>query len=439
MKKKTQLPPPRPLRNALRRARTGAVLCLLPALFMAAPTGAQPPTVDREVVASAPGARLFSPAAAFTDDGAIVVVWEHSAEGIQARRLGGGAALARPSVLVPNDLPRSTPYEGPATLHRDPVVVPLDDGELLAVWKEERQHVTMDVLSRDSELVGSTIRARRFDRAGNPLGRTVQVSEGGLGLELAPRAVRLASGRVLVVWRAERDGEPAGIYGRLLGGRGMPQGIVFRIDEPGWEQALRPVLAPLLDGGFLVAWQACCDADGAPDVVGRRFGGAGAPQGAAFPLRRESEGEQHWPALAVGGNGELMAAWMGAGDGEEGSDYRIYGQRLAADGRFVGPELALSSSVGRAHGAPALARLPDGYALVWTLWRTHSVDDVYGVALDRAGVPRSGGAKLSSRPVWFQWELALDTDASGRVLVGWRGSDLEGHSAINVWTLAPPP
>lgn len=430
--------PPVPPILAARRPRARVRLCLALALLAAAPAIGQAPTSNRTTVASAPGARLYGPAAGFTGDGGILVLWEHSADGIQARRLDAGGALAETALLVPNDLPRSLPYHGPATLQRDPSLVPVDDGEFLVVWKEERQRVRMDVLVSDSELVASTVRARRFDRAGRPVGRTVAVSDGGLGLEIAPRATRLASGRVLVVWRAEKDGRPLGIYGRVLGSRGMPHGTVFRIDEPGRDPALRPVLAPLPDGGFLVAWQTCCDPGGAPDVVARRFAESGAPRAAAFPLRRESEGEQHWPALAMGANGELLAAWMGSGDGgEEGRDYRIYGQLLTADGSLLGPELILSSGVGYAHGAPTLARLPDGYGLVWTLWRTHFLDDVYGVALDPAGVPRGQALKLNADPVGFQWELALDTDGSGRVLVGWRGSDRDGHSAIKLWQQAP--
>lgn len=417
--------------------RGPAMLCALLVLASAAPVAAQAPTAEQVTLASAPGARLYNPSAAFTGDGSALVLWEHSAAGIAARRVGAGTGLARARVLVANDLPSVLPYEGPATLHRDPVVVPLPDGSFLAIWTEERQHVRADILFHDSRAVASTIQVQRFDRVGRPLGEPTAVSGGGLGFEVGPRAVRLGSGRILVVWRTDQDGVSTGIFGRTLGGRGVPLGNAFRIDDRVDEAARRPALAPLPDGGFLVAWQTCCDAGGAPDVAARRFDRYATPLGGAFELLRETAGEQHWPALAVNEDGELMAAWMGPGEGPEGSDYRIYGQRLAADGTPYGPEKALSGGRGLAHGAPALAPLPDGFALIWTLWRSHSVDEVYGVALDPDGVPRARGVELSTGPVGFQWELALTTDASGCVLVAWRGSDAQGHSSINAWTLAP--
>jgi hypothetical protein len=212
---------------------------------------------------------------------------------------------------------------------------------------------------------------------------------------------------------------------------------VFRIDEPTEEGGRRPVVTALSDGGFMVAWQQCCDAGGAPDVLARRFDADGVAEGAPFVIHEDAAGEQVWPVLATGPDGDLLAAWMGPGAGQEGRDFRVYGQKLSADGTRLGPERVVSSGVSRAHGAPTLAALPDGYALIWTLWGQHFIGGVAGVPLDTAGVPRGDAVLLSSGSVRFQWDLALATDPAGRVLAAWQGFDPGGSSAINVWTLFP--
>lgn len=415
----------------------GVLRVTLLALCVAAPALAQAPEAGQVTVASSSSSRLFSPSVAFADGPGVLVLWEDSDQGIVTRRIGPAGGLSQPVQLAANDLPAAIPYDGPVTLQRDPLVVPVDNGEMLAIWKQERQHVRVDILFQDTRVVASTIQVRRFNRAGQPVGRQFALSDGDLGLESSPRAVRLAGGRVMVVWQARDGRHPAGVYGRFLGARGVPHGTPFRIDDPAGEPGERPVVAALPGGGFAAAWQECCDAGGEPDVMARAFEADGTPMGAPFAVNAATSGEQVWPALAAGQGGELMVAWMGPGAGEEGREYRVYGQLVGTDGTSLGPERVLSSGVGRAHGAPTLAALPDGYALVWTLWLEHFLGGVYGVALDGAGVPRGDAVKVSEGSVRFQWELALTTGADGGVLAAWQGFDPAGDSAINVWRLSP--
>jgi hypothetical protein len=419
--------------------RSGALWVSLLALCLAAPVLAQAPAVGQVTVASSSSSRLFSPSVAFADGRNVLVLWEDSDDGIAARRIGPGGRLGQAVQIAANDLPAAIPYNGPITLQRDPVVVPLDAGDFLAIWKQERQHVNVDILFQDSRVIASTIQTRHFNRAGLPDGRQLALSEGDLGLESAPRAVRLASGRLAVVWQTQIDRDPAGIYGRLVGGRGVPHGTLFRIDDPLGEAGERPALTALADGGFVVAWQQCCDAGGDPDVVARRFDAEGVALGGPFVVNAGTDGLQVWPAIAAGVDGDLMVAWMGPGANQQGREYRVYGQKVSADGARLGDERVLSSGVGRAHGAPTLAALPDGYALVWTLWREHFVGGIYGVALDSDGAQRADAVKVSSGSVQFQWELALSTDSAGRVLAAWQGFNREGDAAINFWSLIPDP
>lgn len=417
--------------------RSGILGIVLLALCLAVPAFAQAPAADQVTVASSSSSRLFSPSVAFADGQAVLALWEDSDDGIVARRIGSTGDLSSTAQLVSNDLPASIPYKGPVTLQRDPVALPLGGGEFLALWKQEQQEVRVDVLFQDTQVVASTIQARRFNAAGRPIGRQFALSDGDLGLESAPQAVRLASGRVMVVWQTKVDRDPAGVYGRFLGARGVPHGEPFRIDDPIDEAGERPALAPLPGGGFAVTWQECCDAGGSPDVMARAFAGNGTALGAPFRVNAEARGDQVWPTVAAGSDGDLLVAWMGPGAGNEGREFRVYGQKVATDGTRIGPERVLSSGVGRAHGAPTLAVLPDGYALIWTLWLQHFLGGVYGVPLDGAGAPRADAVKLSHGSVRFQWELALTTSADGRILAAWQGFDPQGDSAINVWTLTP--
>jgi hypothetical protein len=420
-----------------RTAFVAALLMVITALPAAAPASAQVAAAGAERAFSGgngPTARVYSPAATFVGDEA-VLVWEGAKDGVFRQRVDeAGQGRGVRAGLAANDLPPQVPYKGPVTLQRDPTVVALDQTRILSVWVEELQQVNVDVFYQETDVLSSRIVAQRFNRQARPIGQLQEIGDVTLGLESAPDAVLLSNGRVAVVWQTT-DGESAtGVYGRILSGNGTPQGQVFRIDDAasdGW----RPAIAAGPEGGFVVAWQACCDDDG-DAVFARAFDGAGEALGAGVQVNSATAGLQIWPAIASGADGGFLVAWMSPGVPESGFDFQVNGRPLDGSGAPVGSQMVLSQGDGTAHGAPTLATAPDGYLLAWTTWYGSFTSSIRAATVSAQGTPRGEMIRVSNGPVGTQWELSLATDGAGHYLAAWQGFDEDGNPSINVRPLA---
>lgn len=420
-----------------RTAPVAALLMILAALPAAAPASAQVAVAGAEGAftgGQGPTARVYSPAAAFAGDEA-VLVWEGAKDGIFRQRVdAAGQGRGVRAGLAGNDLPAQVPYKGPVTLQRDPTVVALDQGRILSVWVEELQQVNVDVFYQETDVLSSRVVAQRFNRQARPVGQLQEIGDVTLGLESAPEAARLADGGVVVVWQTTDGKNATGVYGRVLSAQGLPRGEVFRIDDSagdGW----RPAVAAGAEGGFVVAWQGCCDADG-DAVFARSFDSDGAPLGGGAQVNTATTGLQIWPAIAAGEGGGFLVAWMSPGVPASGFEFQVYGRPLDGSGAPSGPQMVLSQGDGTAHGAPTLAAAPDGYLLAWTTWYGSFTSSIRAATVSEQGTPRGEMVRVSTGPIGTQWELSLATDGAGHYLAAWQGFDEDGNPSINVRPLA---
>lgn len=419
-----------------RSARAAVALWALASVCLVPAANAGVTASGEEVVHSGgPSSRLYAPAAAF-GTGEAVLVWEGSVEGVGRQRVAAtGAPVAAVAGLAENDLPASTTYQGPIVLQRDPAVVGLEKNRIVSVWVEEHQRVTVDPFYQNSEVVASRIMARRFDPQARPIGRAYALGDEAPvpgALESAPAAVRLSNGRVAVVWRTTIDGNPTGIYGRLLNGRGRPLGGVFRIDDGIEDAGGQPAIAPAAGGGFLVSWQGCWIETENLEIFVRAFDAAAQPLGEGLRINSATAGNQIWPALARGADGGYLSAWMTPGAPGSGLAYQVVARPLDDDGRPAGPEVTLSSGTASAHGAPTLAASPDGFVALWTTWSGSYTSGVLAAEVSPLGLPLGEAIEVSPQGViGTQWQLALATDGEGSFLAAWQGFDEDGHPSIS--------
>lgn len=176
----------------------------------------------------------------------------------------------------------------------------------------------------------------------------------------------LADGRVLAAWidgRTGADGKPgAGLYLRFL--RGPLSGAPDWLLDAAAVQGCAPALAPLLDGGALIAYRGLADG-GARDIRVARLQGRRwedrhvlSPDN-WIPPERPDEGLIGGPAIDADG-GRVIASWF---TGADGDPRVLVSTSPDAGARFLMP---LRLGTGRAPGRPAPAILHDGAALlVW--------------------------------------------------------------------------
>jgi hypothetical protein len=131
-------------------------------------------------------------------------------------------------------------------------------------------------------------------------------------------------GRFVVVWRDQDDD----IVGRRFDDAGAPVSGEFLVNGVTAGYQGRPDVTVAPDGSFVVAWMG--DGDGSySDVFGRRFDGAGAPEGGDFQVNRDHQGDPGYRSpLAISGadDGTFVVVWRSGY--EYGSESDVIGQRF---------------------------------------------------------------------------------------------------------------
>ncbi len=406
----------------------------VPVTLLAAPP-VLGPLGDELHLSESGGVKVFSPAAAFTSDGGLVVVWESQLGGIMSRRLDrDGRPAAAPVQLAGNDLPafEQFPYKGPATTREAPAIVALADGGVLVAWTEKRLDVEMAIYQDQRRLVGSRIFAQRFDRAGKAVGKPAAVG-GALGLESEPQVARLTGGDLLVAWQVE-GGAHDGIYARALSGSLVPRGEPFRVDDLEGRAGAEPTVAAGPADGFLVAWQSCCDGGGDDGIFARRFAAPGKAAAASFPVNGTTAGAQSLPVAVAGTGGGYLVAWLSPASGSS-REIEAFARPIGANGEPSGGDQALGGGLGRQPTRPGLVAGPAGYLVAWSTGVGRGKGD-FVRRLDASGAPSAEAVQVSVQPPNYERRVALAWDGGKRYAVAWGGFDPAGRPSVNARMVA---
>lgn len=390
-------------------------------LAAALPLGAAEITGPPFAVSVATPANQNHPSAAFLADGSVVVTWDHARLGLLARRYdAAGQPIGNPRVLVPNRGLPQIPGEGITLTRSEPTAVVLGD-ELLVAYTEERAHVRAVPFHETKRILGRRVFTQRFAvddlTASGP--RVAALGAEGLR-EQAPRLAAFGSGAVLVLRASDdRDGGTgeAGIYQRRVGADGAFSAAAVKV--AGGDLANPAVLANA--DRVLVAWEGCCDGDDL-GVFARAYDATGAPLGAAVVVNGRTADRQRRPALAIDGDG-----WLVAFQGETGEERRIAVYARSVDS--VGAPLAsaenqISSGDTYTQLAPSIVALPEGagFFATWMAWRDNNlIYSVGGVTLGANGLPAGDESWISQGRV-APGTLATLAAGGDRALALWLGA-----------------
>lgn len=266
---------------------------------------------------------------------------------------------------------------------------------------------------------GAGISAQRYDAAGAPLGGELQVNTHTPGDQTQPAVAALGDGGFVIAWTSfNEDGSSFAVIAQRYDAAGARVGAAFRVNDHTANAQLRPAVAGLDDGGFVIAWQSLAQAHPAAGyrIYAKRYDAAGAVVSPAagcvagnceFRVDNRESGDQTDPSAAATSNGGFVITWTGERSGEEGDD-EIYGALYAADGTVVQQTFLLrgvEASPRQGQRTTAVASWGEGgFAAVWVNQSTDTGLDVFLQAFtaEGAGVI-DGGARA----------LRVNLDAAG--------------------------
>jgi hypothetical protein len=213
---------------------------------------------------------------------------------------------------------------------------------------------------------------QRFDPVGTRVGREFRVQPRSVPPRVAqnsnPAVSTRDDGGFVVAWDRSDDLDPGPytsysndlVHARRYDAAGARLGTDFRVSESTEYQRYASV-APLPDGGFVVAWQHRVDYSTPADVVGRRFGSNGDPLGGDVMVNQSTADSIH-ADVAADGSGNFIVVWQST---EVTPAAHVLARRFSSDGTGA-PEFEVSSAT-EYQVDPRVAARPNGdFAVTWT-------------------------------------------------------------------------
>lgn len=359
--------------------------------------------------------KQMNPVAAFSGAGSALVVWENDQRGIRGlfQRLDGTAASAQLNLVLNETI--GTRTEGIVRSRKDPSVAFLSNGQFLLGWTEERAYVRASPFFEDRQIQDQDVMIQRFNTSGNPVGNPVRVSSTSAGFQSAPQVSALPNGGALVLWKnaITAAGLPSqgGIIGaRLVNAGGQPVGTEIKINDDATADHADVAVGR---NSFMVVWDV--KENGQNDVFARLFENNGRALGNAFRVNTATTGNQRWPAVAAGTDGNFLVAWQGYASNR--SDVHIHGQFVSPAGGFLGTELLISSNTGT-QLAPSVAATKTGFVATW-LDGNYLGYGIEAVELSNLGARLGEEIRVADSRVRANYRQSIAADGNGGFLIPW--------------------
>jgi hypothetical protein len=151
------------------------------------------------------------------------------------------------------------------------------------------------------------VHARRFNLAGQPQGSEITVDKTtGAASDSQPKVAMDSLGNFVIAWGSFSFNQ-GGVYGQRFNSAGIPQGNVFRVDDP-LQLSSSFSLAMDSRGDFVIAWR---DFLIGGNVYAERFDSGGNPQGTPIQVGITTySSQQQSPAVAMDSVGDFVVVWQ---------------------------------------------------------------------------------------------------------------------------------
>ena len=150
------------------------------------------------------------------------------------------------------------------------------------------------------------------------------------------------------------------------------------------------------------------------------------PLGPEFRVNTQTLGDQRSPAVATDAAGNFVLVWPS--QGQDGSDYGIFGQRYASSGTPVGPEFRVNTFTLNSQFAPSVAADSSGNFVV--MWQSYLQDGsgagVFGQRYASSGAPLGPEFRANTFTTNNQGGVSVASDPAGNFVVAWISSIQDG-------------
>jgi len=268
---------------------------------------------------------------------------------------------------------------------------------------------------------------QRYSSAGVPLGPEFRVNTTTTATEDLPAVAMDSVGNFVIAWRSYQYPAISDIFAQRYASTGAPLGTEFRVNTYVTNIQTFPTVA-MNNGAFVVVWNSY-DQDGSSwGVFGQRYLASGAPAGAEFRINTYTTNGELGAAVASDPAGNFVVVWHA--NGEDGSDFGVFGQRFAAAGAPAGGEFRVNTYTTNSQSYAAVARDSAGnFVVVWqSSDQDGSLTGVFGQRYASTGAPQGSEFRVNTYTLSYQQVPDVAADASGNFVVAWMSDTLDGSA-----------
>jgi hypothetical protein len=308
-----------------------------------------------------------------------------------------------------------------------PSATSLADGGFVVTWSSQGQD--------DSD---EGVYCQLYSGDGSRVAEEFRVNTYTTSYQTGPSITSLADGGFVVTWTSGgQDSSDDGVYGQVYSGDGSSVGSEFRVNTcttgRQFTTSLQDVasVTSLADGGFVVTWTSDGQDGSSLGVYGQVYSGDGSRVGGEFRVNTYTSSHQvhrYTTSLADGG---FVVTWIS--DGQDSSDYGVYGQIYGGDGSRVGGEFRVNTYTTGGQSEPSVTSLADGgFAVTWSSGgQDGSSSGVYGQVYSGDGTRVGGEFRVNSYTTGYQGYPSATSLADGGFVVTWGSNRLLKKSGLD--------
>jgi len=262
-----------------------------------------------------------------------------------------------------------------------------------------------------------------------PAGSEFQVNTYIQNAQGYPSVAGLSGGGFVVTWHSNgQDVSNYGIYGQLFDSSGTKVGSEFRVNSYTTNNQVYPSVAGLSGGGFVVTWHSNGQDVSNFDVYGQLFESSGTKVGSEFGVNSYTTDNQVSPSVAGLAGCRFVVTWISYG--QDGSAEGVYGQLFESSGTKVGSEFRVNSYTTSIQSNPLVAGLAGcRFVVTWISYgQDGSAEGIYGQVFDCSGTKVGSEFRVNSYTTYNQVYPSVAGLSGGGFVVTWHSYGQDGSN-----------
>ncbi len=260
-----------------------------------------------------------------------------------------------------------------------------------------------------------------------PFGPEFQANTHTTSSQTLPAVAGFGAGSFVVAWSSYgQDGSSYGIFGQLFKNSGAKVGPEFPVNSYTRMGQSSPSIAADSAGNFVVVWSSEGQDGSGSGIFGQRFHESGLKDGTEFQVNTYTTASQFFPSVAADGAGNFVVVWQG--NGQEGSDSGVFGQRFSSFGAKVGPEFQVNTYTTANQIGPSVAADSAGNFVV--AWSSYGQDGssygIFGQRFSSSGAKVGPEFQVNTYPTGNQFDPSVAADGAGNFVVVWSSPGQDG-------------